>query len=274
MACRCLVERGGWKRGEASDVCRPRHAGFTLIELLVVIAILALLLSLLTPSLQQARLLAIKAKCQGIEHTMGTAVLHYLNDWDRCFPRQAPMWMFSLDRPGPSWTRPPRYSAEGLGDYLDDEARRFRCKGAIETGWYAIDPDRRIPMGKVMPTYTVNRTIFPWDGNTEIKNGGDIYWDRCAQKLQRVQFPHRSWVFADGDWRGVFSCVHLHPTREGRFFWKSHFDGVNVTYLDGSVRWVHSDEYLHWRDWPGGINSPPRNEEYWAAMRSWYTMWD
>jgi len=240
----------------------------------VVIAILALLLALLTPSLGQAKLLAIKVKCQAIEHTMGAAMLQYVNDWDRCFPYQAPMWMFSPSRPGPEWTRPPRYKAEGLGDYLGHEARQFRCRGAVETGWYVTVPHRRMNMGEDMPSYTVNRTIIPWNPQYPINCGGDIYWDRCPKKFHRVQYPHRSWLFADGDWRGVFSCVHLHMTYEGRFFWKSHFDGVNVTYLDGSVRWVDSDQYLHWHDWPGGYYSPPRNEEFWAAMQNWHTMWE
>ena len=54
--------------------------GFTLIELLVVIAIISLLVSILLPSLQQAREVAIKAKCLSQLKGVGTAMHMYVQD--------------------------------------------------------------------------------------------------------------------------------------------------------------------------------------------------
>mgnify|MGYP006301637361 CR=1 FL=1 len=278
--------RAALARNDRAAALRHKHMAFTLIELLVVIAILALLLALLTPSLAQAKLLAIKAKCQGTEHALGVAMIAYLNEYERNFPYRAPRWMGSPSRPCPVW---PEYTSrhrswhdwdEGLGDFIGTEPRNLRCQGALDTGFYVAYPDRRdaawpgtgeTPLDDV-PTYAANRTIIPWDAQREVSGG--VQWDRCARKLQRVQFPHRTWLFMDGHWRGPMSCVQLDPYTEPFVYWKSHFDGANVTYLDGSVRWVHWEEYLHWRDWPGGYYNPPRNEEFWAAMRSWHTMWD
>jgi len=66
-----------------------RRDGFTLIELLVVIAILALLLSLLMPSLQMAKEVAKAALCLSNQKQCGTAFATYANDWDR---RTVVMW--------------------------------------------------------------------------------------------------------------------------------------------------------------------------------------
>ena len=57
---------------------RPR--GFTLIELLVVIAIIALLVSILLPSLQQAKELARRAVCMSNLHGLGVTFHFYAED--------------------------------------------------------------------------------------------------------------------------------------------------------------------------------------------------
>ncbi len=61
---------------------RNRRAGFTLVELLVVISIIALLLSILMPSLQKARDSAKKVVCKSQLHDIGTAVFLYAADFN------------------------------------------------------------------------------------------------------------------------------------------------------------------------------------------------
>ena len=55
-------------------------AGFTLIELLVVIAIIALLVSMLVPTLKNAKELARKAACMARQHSLGPAFGVYWNE--------------------------------------------------------------------------------------------------------------------------------------------------------------------------------------------------
>ncbi|MBN1555365.1 MAG: prepilin-type N-terminal cleavage/methylation domain-containing protein [Phycisphaerae bacterium] len=65
---------------------RKNARGFTLIELLVVIAIISLLVSILLPSLQQAKELARKAACQSNLHSLQLSMSMYLNDSNGQFP--------------------------------------------------------------------------------------------------------------------------------------------------------------------------------------------
>ncbi len=62
--------------------CAHRDRGFTLIELLVVVAVIALLLSILLPSLSRARQQAKAAVCLSNIRTHAQATTAYLNDYE------------------------------------------------------------------------------------------------------------------------------------------------------------------------------------------------
>jgi len=88
---------------------RNRARGFTLVELLVVVAIIALLLSLLLPSLQMAREHAEKVVCMNNLHEMYLGVTMYANEYDGyCVPAPAlsyggynsHIWYLSWGPPG------------------------------------------------------------------------------------------------------------------------------------------------------------------------------
>ena len=61
-----------------------RRLGFTLIELLVVIAIVSLLVSILLPSLRQAKEQARAVVCQTNMRGIHSALHMYAEDWDGC----------------------------------------------------------------------------------------------------------------------------------------------------------------------------------------------
>jgi prepilin-type N-terminal cleavage/methylation domain-containing protein/prepilin-type processing-associated H-X9-DG protein len=63
-----------------------RNRGFTLIELLVVIAIIALLVSILLPSLKQAKDLAKAVICATNQRNLHMGLNQYTNEWDGAMP--------------------------------------------------------------------------------------------------------------------------------------------------------------------------------------------
>ena len=60
----------------------PKHTGFTLVELLVVIAVIALLLSILMPSLKKAREQARTLVCSSDQKQFGVGMQMYVNTYD------------------------------------------------------------------------------------------------------------------------------------------------------------------------------------------------
>lgn len=119
--------------------------GFTLIELLVVIAIIALLVSILLPSLQQAKELAKRTQCQANLKNVGMGFQYYLEEYGHIYP---PLYDYGT-WPGKSWWGWHSAIANTLG----------LAGNAVDPQWAASNPG--------LPLTTAEHHIFfcPSDPN-------------------------------------------------------------------------------------------------------------
>lgn len=104
-----------------------RRQAFTLIELLVVIAIMALLVSILLPSLRTARQLAQAALCQGNLHGLYNAAALYATE---CNGYLGPTYELTQIYGMPPYNRPvPAVYYEFGPPYVGDEGREHQWGG-------------------------------------------------------------------------------------------------------------------------------------------------
>ena len=222
---------------------------FTLIELLVVIAIIALLVTILAPSLQNAKDLAQKVQCFTTMRVHAMALPMYTTDHDGYFPYGRSFW-YHLAYPPPGT---PSYRYGLMGEYLPEEARYYKCRGALD--W----PHQIWAVDRYEPTFSRNRQILPY-------HGSDNVWqpDRLAMRFERVQRVGEVWLLADGNCRGI-NNGYAFDFHHGRFYWDAHQGGTNVIYLDGHHSWVPESLFK---------GSPVGADNGWCFMRSWAWMWE
>ncbi len=210
---------------------RNKVCGFTLIELLVVIAIISILAAILFPVFARARENARRANCASNLKQIGLGIMQYTQDYDERMPFQASATFNTFTVPSGSDTS---YFYK-LQPYVKSW-ELFRCPSAI------INPtatDRADATNNT--SYLVNGVL-----STESANATGI-----ARHVASI--PEAASVITVQEFRNNLSRVYMRPYRNTAptstqnaqyIYWQPsrdynilHFEGGNLLFADGHVKW-------------------------------------
>ncbi len=217
-----------------------RGRGFTLVELLIVIAIIALLATMIAPSLGTARELARRAVCASNLHNIGSATAAYLDDFAGMLPTSYDIFD-SYNRWGGK-----NGTACGWGHGWIDPNDRFRMINAY-VGWKAEAPNAdevllvfRCPSdnGALPGFYNQTRmpTHFDWTGTSYWYNSSanrNSSMGLHGRKL--VHIPNPSWVINATDWSFRVFFNGWDPFQYAYWHNDTELGWGNILLLDGSV---------------------------------------
>jgi prepilin-type N-terminal cleavage/methylation domain-containing protein/prepilin-type processing-associated H-X9-DG protein len=265
-----------------------RTMGFTLVELLVVIGIIALLISILLPSLNKARETANRAKCASNLHQIGLAILLYQNENQQLSPRTV---MDTTGAPTPTWgyqgtagTLDPFGSVQTIGQAgINNVSESFFLLARIEqlTAAVFICPSSNAEAWDFGGGSNSAQNWVDWNGTTGIgKNLSYSYENPFASNTAisngwQLKNPDATYAVASdlnpgtsvpNSTKNVVNVATNDPSSNMRNGNSANHqqDGQNVLYGDGHAEWMnnpfcgsqHDNIFTGRNNSSGGTNEP------------------
>jgi prepilin-type N-terminal cleavage/methylation domain-containing protein/prepilin-type processing-associated H-X9-DG protein len=208
-----------------------KRRGFTLIELLVVIAIIAILASILFPVFARARENARRTGCANNLKQIALGVMQYTQDYDEKFPIHAtstdPNTGFVLNGMTTSSTT----WIKGIMPYVKS-IQVFVCPSAQKVSLVAQEPN-----ATNSNSYFANGVVIRRDGTTGTPSPLSVAAvDEAANVIMFQEYINVV--------NGALQRPYATNTTTYRYFNytgqgsnRSHFDGGNIAFVDGHVKW-------------------------------------
>jgi prepilin-type N-terminal cleavage/methylation domain-containing protein/prepilin-type processing-associated H-X9-DG protein len=201
--------------------------GFTLIEILVVIAIIAILAAILLPVFGRARENARRSSCLSNEKQIGLAFAQYAQDYD------------GNTANSPSVPLPPCSWIDRVLPYIKSTAV-FECPSA---------PNLIYVPGCPAPSTELDQYASP------INYGGAYSLVLMQPNGHESVFTHPTTTVSLLDGRGLFMApsatdmtIEANAKSSG-LLPARHFNGHNVLFLDGHVKWTPYNKLLNNEIW-------------------------
>jgi prepilin-type N-terminal cleavage/methylation domain-containing protein/prepilin-type processing-associated H-X9-DG protein len=197
-----------------------RRTGFTLIELLVVVAIIAVLISLLLPSLGQARAQAKKVVCMSNLKQVGIAFVAYEMD-NNSFPTIT----YNPYQLKPNYWQGQLALYLGFKGNIDKDLTYSYSSGTVD-GDHPRHPDRQVPIFQCPASFKVPSS-YGWSGNSYGINR--YVWTKCVLSnyhvVRNLDQPDKTFLAMDSRRYCVPDGVEASSNRP-------HMDKKNVLFCD------------------------------------------